>query len=283
MTAVVIGNGESRRWMDDHMIIQKKSMWSGIKEEVITWGCNAVYRDFFTDNLVAVDYGMQQEIYQNDLCQDTMDLHFANWSPVPSEVADMMFLGYDIPEAFIHKSLPVTDQCVISGKDPVALHERIEAAIQMHPELDMKDLQMKMEKDVGVWITYLRDNDNVNPIDFPVGWSAGNTALHLACQQGSKEIYILGFDLSSYDEPLNNLCKGTDNYLPSDAKGFNPNNWINQMQTIFTEYRDVKFYWVDPVERFGQESFFYVGNDGKKNNVTYITKEKFCEEFKIWP
>jgi hypothetical protein len=269
--------------MDDHMIIQKKSMWSGIKEEVITWGCNAVYRDFFTDNLVAVDYGMQQEIYQNDLCQDTMDLHFANWSPVPSEVADMMFLGYDIPEAFIHKSLPVTDQCVISGKDPVALHERIEAAIQMHPELDMKDLQMKMEKDVGVWITYLRDNDNVNPIDFPVGWSAGNTALHLACQQGSKEIYILGFDLSSYDEPLNNLYKGTDNYLPSDAKGFNPNNWINQMQTIFTEYRDVKFYWVDPVERFGQESFFYVGNDGKKNNVTYITKEKFCEEFKIWP
>jgi hypothetical protein len=283
MTAVVIGNGESRRWMDDHMIIQKKSMWSGIKEEVITWGCNAVYRDFFTDNLVAVDYGMQQEIYQNDLCQDTMDLHFANWSPVPSEVADMMFLGYDIPEAFIHKSLPVTDQCVISGKDPVALHERIEAAIQMHPELDMKDLQMKMEKDVGVWITYLRDNDNVNPIDFPVGWSAGNTALHLACQQGSKEIYILGFDLSSYDEPLNNIYKGTDNYLPSDAKGFNPNNWINQMQTIFTEYRDVKFYWVDPVERFGQESFFYVGNDGKKNNVTYITKEKFCEEFKIWP
>jgi hypothetical protein len=283
MTAVVIGNGESRRWMDDHMIIQKKSMWSGIKEEVITWGCNAVYRDFFTDNLVAVDYGMQQEIYQNDLCQDTMDLHFANWSPVPSEVADMMFLGYDIPEAFIHKSLPVTDQCVISGKDPIALHERIEAAIQMHPELDMKDLQMKMEKDVGVWITYLRDNDNVNPIDFPVGWSAGNTALHLACQQGSKEIYILGFDLSSYDEPLNNLYKGTDNYLPSDAKGFNPNNWTNQMQTIFTEYRDVKFYWVDPVERFGQESFFYVGNDGKKNNVTYITKEKFCEEFKIWP
>ena len=283
MTAVVIGNGESRRWMDDHMIIQKKSMWSGIKEEVITWGCNAVYRDFFTDNLVAVDYGMQQEIYQNDLCQDTMDLHFANWSPVPSEVADMMFLGYDIPEAFIHKSSPVTGQCVISGKDPVALHERIEAAIQMHPELDMKDLQMKMEKDVGVWITYLRDNDNVNPIDFPVGWSAGNTALHLACQQGSKEIYILGFDLSSYDEPLNNLYKGTDNYLPSDAKGFNPNNWINQMQTIFTEYRDVKFYWVDPVERFGQESFFYVGNDGKKNNVTYITKEKFCEEFKIWP
>ena len=72
MTAVVIGNGESRRWMNDMIVydwfidvpidIKKKSMWSGIKEEVITWGCNAVYRDFYTDNLVAVDYGMQQEI-----------------------------------------------------------------------------------------------------------------------------------------------------------------------------------------------------------------------------
>ena len=280
MTAVVIGNGESRRWMNDMIVydwfidvpidIKKKSMWSGIKEEVITWGCNAVYRDFYTDNLVAVDYGMQQEIYQNDLCQDTMDLHFANWSPVPSEVADMMLMGYDIPDYFIHRTERTgnhTEQCVISGKDPVALHEKIEAAIQMHPELDMKDLQMKMEKDVGVWITYLRDNDNVNPIDFPVGWSTGNTALHLACQQGSKEIYILGFDLSSYDEPLNNIYKGTDNYLPSDARGFNSLNWQNQMQTVFKEFEDVKFSWVDAKEEFIQE-----------NNLGYLTKAEFCDK-----
>ena len=224
MTTIVIGNGESRRWMKYMWTIEKKSRWSGVDKNVTLWGCNAVYRDFYTDHLVAVDYGMQQEIYQASECQDTMQLHFSNWSPVPAEISDMMLMGYDIPESFIHRTERAgnhTEQCVISGKDPVALHEKIEAAIQMHPELDMKDLQMKMEKDVGVWITYLRDNDNVNPIDFPVGWSTGNTALHLACQQGSKEIYILGFDLSSYDEPLNNIYKGTDNYMPSDARGLN--------------------------------------------------------------
>jgi hypothetical protein len=181
-----------------------------------------------------------------------------------------MFLGYDIPEAFIHKSSPVTGQCVISGKDPVNLHERIEAAIQMHPSLDMNDLRMKMSKDVGVWITYVDENDRINNIDFPIGWSAGNTALHLACQQGATEIYIMGFDLSSYDEPLNNLYKGTDNYLPSDAKGFNSVNWMNQMQTVFREFKDVQFSWVDAKEQFIQE-----------NNLSYLTKAEFCDKVSI--
>ena len=272
MKAVVIGNGESRKWFTEKQY----------EVDAVTWGCNAIYRDVMVDNLVAVDYGMQQEIYDSGWAQENTeygDMHsqtvhnayFANWSIVPADIADMMFMGVDIPEAFIHKSKNRTEHCVISGKDPVNLHERIEAAIQMHPELDMKDLQMKMEKDVGVWITYVDEDDPINTIDFPVGWSTGNTALHLACQQGAKEVYILGFDLSSYDEPLNNLYKGTDNYLPSDAKGFNSVNWQNQMQTVFKEFKDIKFFWVDAKEEFIQE-----------NNVTYTTKENFCDEFKLW-
>jgi hypothetical protein len=237
--------------------------------DAVTWGCNAIYRDVVVDNLVAVDYGMQQEIHERCDYRD-INCHFANWSVLPSSVADMMFLGYDIPEAFIHKSSPVTGQCVISGKDPVNLHEKIEAAIQMHPELDMNDLRMKMEKDVGIWITYVYEDDNINTIDFPIGWSTGNTAIHLACQSGATEIYILGFDLSSYDEPLNNLYKGTDNYLPSDAKGFNSVNWKNQMQTVFREFKDVQFSWVDAKEQFIQE-----------NNLSYLTKAEFCDTISL--
>ena len=235
----------------------------------VTWGCNAIYRDMVTDNLVAVDYGMQQEIHERCDYRD-INCYFANCSVLPSSVADMMFLGYDIPDAFIHKSSPVTGQCVISGKDPVNLHERIEAAIQMHPELDMNDLRMKMEKDVGVWITYVDEDDCINNIDFPIGWSAGNTALHLACQQGATEVYIMGFDLSSYDEPLNNLYKGTDNYLPSDAKGFNSTNWMNQMQAVFREFGDITFFWIDAKEEFIQE-----------NNLSYLTKTEFCDTISL--
>ena len=254
--AVVIGNGESRKWFSDKQY----------EVDAVTWGCNAIWRDVMVDNLVAVDYGMQQEIYESNNWRD-IQCWFANWSVLPADVADMMLMGYDIPEAFIHKTTGITDRCVISGKDPVGLSERIEAAIQQFPHLDMKDLQMKLEKDVGLWITYVYEDDNINTIDFPIGWSAGNTAMHLACQQGATEIYILGFDLSSYDEPLNNIYKGTDNYLSSDARGFNPVNWQNQMQTVFREFKDVQFSWVDAKEEFIQE-----------NNLSYLTKADFCDK-----
>jgi len=243
--------------------------------DAVTWGCNAIYRDVphesyrdvTVDNLVAVDYGMQQEIYDSDY---EGKCWFANWTHLPAEAAEFTFMGFDIPEEFVHKSSQRTDYCVISGKDPSTLYEKIEAAIMMNPEMDMKDLRMKMEKDVGIWITYVNENDSINTIDFPIGWSAGNTALHLACQQGATEVYIMGFDLSSYDEPLNNLYKGTDNYLPSDAKGFNSTNWMNQMQAVFREFGDITFCWIDAKEEFIQE-----------NNLSYLTKAEFCDTISL--
>ena len=267
--ALIIGNGESRSWFKPcHQTI--------LNNNVITYGCNAIYREgaCCVHNLVAVDYAMQQEIYdsgwanENPEYGDMHNVYFANWSIVPAGVADMMFMGFDIPDEFIHRSKNKTNSCVIQGKDPTTLQEKIDTAIKMNPNLSVPDLIEKMEKDVGVWITYVEENDVIVPIDFPVDWSAGNTAIHLACQHGAKEIYILGFDLSSYDEPLNNLYKGTDNYLSSDAKGFNTNNWRNQMQTVFREFPDTQFYWVDATK---------YSHLPEENNLRYLTKAELCD------
>ena len=58
--ALVIGNGESRAWFKPcHQTILDK--------DVMTWGCNAIYRDGHVHNLIAMDYAMQQEIYNSDL------------------------------------------------------------------------------------------------------------------------------------------------------------------------------------------------------------------------
>ena len=65
------------------------------------------------------------------------------WDRIPAEAADMMMMGVDIPEPFIHRSDRISDLCVISGKDPVTLHERIEAAMHSNPHLDMDDLKLK--------------------------------------------------------------------------------------------------------------------------------------------
>ena len=62
-----------------------------------------------------------------------------------------------------------------------------------------------------------------------------------------------------------------NNYLPSDAKGFSPVNWYNQMRAVFREFSlyGTKFYLVDSTAKF------------EEDNVSYITKNELCEELKI--
>ena len=193
---------------------------------------------------------MQQEVYDSDYHLNNK-CWFSNWSILPSEVADLMFMGYDIPDEFIHKNSKRTGHCVISGKDPTTLAENIQRAIDANPNLDIEDLKL-------------------------------NTALHLACQQNPERVYMMGFDLSAYNEDLNNIYKGTNNYLPSDAKGFNSSNWLNQMKMVLQEFKDIDFYWVDSIDRLGQKDFFQNSNDGSlQKNLNYITKNELCEELKI--
>ena len=112
------------------------------------------------------------------------------------------------------------------------------------PHLDKEDVKRKCFKNVGLYITWVEDKDKVNNIEFPRNWCAGATALHLTCQEGADEVYMLGFDLSDYDEPINNIYKGTDNYLSSDSKGFNTYEWVSQLIQVFKEFDETQFYWV---------------------------------------
>jgi hypothetical protein len=256
--ALVIGNGESRSWYKPH---------TSLSNSIVTWGCNAIYRDGDVDNLVAIDYGMQQEIYDSKYYKWNT-CWFADWSVLPAEVAEMSLMGFDLPPNFIHRSKNKTSNCVIQGKDPATIQQRIDSLSELNANLDMNDLQKKLTKDIGVWITYVDDNDPVKNIDYPRGWSAGATALYLACQQGAEEVYMLGFDLSSKNELLNNIYKGSNYYLPADAKGFNPQNWVNQLLAVFREFKDTQFYWVDPKHN--------IGSSTDNIAIRYLTKAELC-------
>ncbi len=264
-TSLVIGNGESRSWFKPcHQTI--------IKKGVNVWGCNAIYRDGEVDILVATDPAMQQEIYASGYAQDNV-CFFMDWSKIPVEIGDTFLLGYDIPDDLIHLHKETeAENCIIRGKDPTTVQEKVKEALKMNPHLDGPDLVQKMEKDTGVWITDVREEDSVFDFDFPRGWSTGTSALHLACQKGARDVYFMGFDLSEYEKPLNNIYKDTDNYLPADSKGFNPINWVQQMQGTFVEFKDVEFHWVDC--QLGDEKFYY-------SNLSYLTKDELCATLQI--
>jgi len=262
-TAVILGNGESRSWFCPDYLDYPIA-------NVETWGCNAIYRDGVVDNLVSMDYAMQQEIYMSEYPLNHK-CWFANWTRVPTQVAEMMMMGTTIPKEFVHwPKSNASDECVISGKDPATVQTRIDDMMKDFPHLDTEDLKLKMEKDVGVWITPVFDEDRVQTISNLEGWSAGNVGLFLAAENGATEVYMLGFDLSDYDEPLNNIYKGTENYLPKTAKGFNPVNWIIQMNSVFEKHRRVTFYWVDNIWKAYSDKFL-------TPNIKHIDKNAFLD------
>ena len=120
MEVMVYGNGESRNKFD-------KLRFMG---NYTTWGCNAIYRDLNVDNLVSVDYAMQQEIYESGYVRDNV-CYFTDWSVIPN--ADDMLLKtmkMDFEPHMIHETLQIdrTD-CVIQGKDPKTAERNIAEAL----------------------------------------------------------------------------------------------------------------------------------------------------------
>jgi hypothetical protein len=227
MKHLVYGNGESRPR-------------TSIGGDIISWGCNAIYRDFRVDNLVSIDYNIQQEIYESEYAL-TNKCWFSDWDILPAGFNPQMVIPNNESPIFETSQLG-RRSCVVQGKTQDTVQMMMEEILTYNPQLDKDDLKMKMEKDIGLYITWVADNDMVERIDYPRGWSAGNTALYLACQSGAEEVYMLGFDGSNYSEPLNNVYKGSKNYLPEDSRGFNTINWDNQFKMIQRDFPNVKFY-----------------------------------------
>ena len=226
MKHIVYGNGESRPR-------------TSIGGDIISWGCNAIYRDFRVDNLVSIDYNIQQEIYESEYAL-TNKCWFSDWSILPDFDTSMMLVGNNGPVYETWQG--VRKNCVVQGKTIDSVQRVMDEILTFNPQLDKDDLRKKLEKDIGLYITWVADNDMVEDIDYPRGWSAGNTALYLACKSGAEEVYMCGFDGSNYSEPLNNIYKGSKNYLPEDSRGYNTINWDNQYKLVQRDFPKVQFY-----------------------------------------
>ena len=78
----LIGNGESRKDFD----LETLRSYGKI------YGCNAIYRDFKPDALIAVDHGIMHEIYQNGYGYENQ-CYFREWNPLPAETYDLTVYG----------------------------------------------------------------------------------------------------------------------------------------------------------------------------------------------
>ena len=246
MRTIVYGNGKSRqKWNVNEKL-----------DDVVTWGCNRIFNDVKVDNLVAMDYHVQHLIYESGYAKENK-CWFADWNILPSE------FGMDYTREGWTKIIenPKTDHgCIINA------HET-----ETHKGY--------------LYITWVDKDDMVEDIDFPKEWSSGTTAIHLACQQGAKELYIMGFDLCGL--PIYNVYENeqvsvmrdgrnvpvqhwndvkdahSNEHLKSHTK-FLRTDWVQEMKTVLREFSDVQFIWAEPHERTIKLDY---------DNLTYDTYE----------
>jgi len=124
--------------------------------------------------------------------------------------------------------------------------------------------------------------DHVQWFKPSLGWSSGPTALRLACDQGFKEIYILGFDYQGHSEAqnknrfrFNNLYKDTRNYKKSNDEATFYGNWMNQTKRCLQDFPDVKFHRVVPNNWFKPKDLEW------KENMDHPTTEELLSKFDL--
>ena len=249
MRTVVYGNGKSRLKWD---------LKQNLHDDIITWGCNRIYNDTVVDNLVAVDYWVQHDIVESGYAHKNK-CWFSDWEVLPME--------YDVQHLKDQYSAQGCNRFIENTRnDSYGSTSKLTYGVVDNTNKAGKVVSGRLQPPLeALYITWVDGTELVESIDFPVEWSSGSTAMHLACQQGAKEIYLMGFDLNGY--PINNVYEDIQNkFFDNDPHRVNVNrpDWIGQIKTVMKEFRDTQFIWVEP------------DRDTVKfdmNNLTYDTYE----------
>lgn len=245
VNAFVLGNGESRSPLNLDVLKTKGKVY----------GCNALYRDFTPDGLICVDSGMMQEVYDSGYAL-TNRCHFRNWSKLPWDMYDMLvrpesfFAGWG--EGFFHETdRKDRDWFVLQGTEPdkiMMLYNTIKRQKEESGKpFDAEDIRAKLGKH-GCWVTWAEEEDQVNIFHEDIaGWSAGPIAVNIAVTENNPtDVFLIGFDLNSQTDKVNNVYKSTENYIPAEYNEVPSINWIKQHRQNFMKFPETTFWKVNP-------------------------------------
>lgn len=267
----VLGNGESRKGID----------LDALKQKGPVYGCNALYRDWAPDALVCVDGGMMHEVYESGYASKNK-CYFRSWSRLPGEMYEMIVEGtmWDEQGFTITNNKRGRKEFVLNGTDPNQMQRLFEHHVKLGS--DKKTIEELLSKHHR-WITWVDENDEVHIIpEGYSGWSAGPIAVRLALQNHDPlDVFLIGFDLGSKTDTINNLYKGTDNYLSDGAAVTPATNWIVQHKQNFLDYPETRFWKVNSAPLGTDDTCVLVNEWNDIENLQYTEQESLdlCIDF----
>ena len=242
-----IGNGESRQGFD----LDKLKPFGKI------YGCNAIYRDYMPDVLTAVDHGIMHEIYHAGVAQK-IPCYFRDWTKVPAMTYEsMLYAGADKVEADEHLKYVLKSNDRGDSKEYVMHGSNIQGIVNMikrEPDKFKKDIMHLEKKEINhatIKVSWIKEPDysvsltdimteNGKPRDH--GWACGASAGYVAIhREKPDEVYLIGHDLHSATDKVNNLYKGTKHYVAPENGPTPAINWINQWYTLADWNPNIKF------------------------------------------
>jgi hypothetical protein len=147
-------------------------------------------------------------------------------------------------------------------------------AAEATENIQTKDTLIYVRADWFHYFRKIKKNKNIRSVpelpytgdtkkDKPDHWGSGVYAILLAAGMGFDTVEIVGFDLYSVNQMVNNIYKDTNNYANSAVRSVDPSYWIYQISKIFMYYPNTQFVirnhniWIMPAE-------------WQKNNVSFV-------------
>jgi hypothetical protein len=273
---VCIGNGESRKDFDLTKL-----------NNFFTIGCNALYRDFTPNILVCMDYKLCHEVYRSGYAFKNI-CYFKEWEKIKEKSYKNLFVeGHYKQFVGAVKNLDgLVDEfawpgekkkffvCWANNKD---LMEKFKEEKQKEDStLTDDDFKLHCDmKTVGYTITWTKKKDKIQPLKkYDTRTNAGAISLLLATEHKitKEEIYLLGHDIYSDTNTVNNLYKDTNGYIGKNAKAIDPKNWIRHYAVIFKKWHDTKFIIVNTKKTDEWKDI---------ENINYITYEQFNDTLNL--
>ena len=272
-----IGNGQSRAPID---LIK-------LRPHGKIYGCNGLYRDFTPDVLCSVDGPMMHEIYQSGYA-DNNETWFRDWNPVPGMVYDSVVFANLTPEEIdvAKKNFKIYENKREDRQEFVFHGSSISGQVGIIRRIaGGEQIEKKQINHTGCYVSWINPNNKAHTYKDlggrDRGWACGATSGWVALEQNKdlEEIYLIGHDLKSYDNFINNMYKSTQNYGDEKNKPIPDVNWISQWHTLMQEYPKVKFIKVNPRGIKGGDNINNVVKEWVNKNVDYINFDELNKRF----
>jgi hypothetical protein len=278
-----IGNGTSRK----NFNLEK------LRPHGKIYGCNAIYRTFTPDVLTAVDHGIMHEIYHSGYCEKN-ETWFRDWNKLPSHIYESM----------VYQGLSEKEKDFLKNYDAISTNERKEQKEFVMHGANLKGLVNILHKDIAkgiqkiekrninhnsLCISWINEPDKAHNLKEIMknnqgaavdhGWSTGPTSGYIAIsQRNPQKLYLIGHDLYSDDNKVNNIYAGTKHYVIPEHSPTPCTNWIDQWLTLAGWNPNVEFIKVNEFNDNRNHTNAAISKWHGIPNIRYINFEQLDKE-----